>query len=154
MAFTVDKDGHVTHELSSVYGMLVVEFDGQAQFCTNSFDDLFENLEGIPYANCGKVRIVLVSSEDWSRDDVTDFVWGEMVEHYAGDCAHEALDDWDEHVGHKIGFCRWGYGEFDPLQESLRRMSDAEKRARFISVPRPAYVDPVYDEPMCSIAAE
>ena len=142
MALQSGKDPMITHPLSSVYGMYVIEFDGEAQFCTADPEILFQNLEGIEFKDCDKVRVILLSSEDWSRDDITDLVWEAMAEHYAdgpGVALPETVEEWDEIYGYDIGFIRWGIeNEFDATAERARRQAAFEARlARFSKFRQP-----------------
>jgi len=142
MTLQAGKDPMVTHPLSDVYGMYVIEFDGEAQFCTADPEVLFQNLEGVKFKDAHKVRVILLSSEDWSRDDITDLVWEAMAEHYAdgpGVALPATVEEWDEIYGYDIGFIRWGIeNEFDATAERARCQAAFEARlARFSKFRQP-----------------
>lgn len=124
MSLQTGKDPMISHPLSTVYGMYVIEVDGEARFCTADRQFLFEQLERVSFKDCGKLKVILLSSEEFARDDITAFVWEAMVEDYARGFAHETLDQWDEHVGIDTPFCRWGFDEFDVGAERSRRRAE------------------------------
>lgn len=131
-------DNMISHEMSSVYGSYVITFDGAPRFVTTHAEVLFENLQGIEFKDCGSVRILLVSSEDWSQDDITAFVWEAMRDHYGQGFPHDTLDEWDEYVGYDMGFVRWGYDEFDPAAEGAKRNAEFDARdERLAALRRP-----------------
>ena len=119
----------ISHELSTVHGSYVVIFEGAPVFVTSDIKALFENLEPVAYADAHKVRVLLVSSEDWSQDDITALVWDEMVERYAGGgITPTTCDQWDECIGSNIGFIRFGFDEFNPNQERAKRREERAAR--------------------------
>src|SRR5690606_31392526 len=107
-----------------------IEFDGEAQFVTADPKLLFESLEGVRFEDCGKLRVILLSSEDWERDDITAFVWEAMVDDYGSDYPRDTLEEWDEFVGIKTDFIRWGFDEFNPNAERARRKAEADAKAK------------------------
>ena len=144
MTLQTGKDPMVSHPLSSVYGMYVIEMNGEAQLCTADPEFLFEQLEAVRFKDADKVKVILLSSEEWARDDITDFVWEAMVEHYGKTLAPcETLEDWDECVGLDIGFCRWGFDEFHPHAERARRRAEIDAEGANTAADRGALSAPV-----------
>lgn len=142
MTLQTANDAMISHPLSGVYGSYVIEIDGEAQMVTAIPEFLFESLEGIAFKDCDKVRVILLSSEDFARDDITAFVWEAMAEHYAGSSIPETLEEWDECIGIKTDFIRWGYDELNPNRERARRKADADERAKRVAKfrqPEPPY---------------
>ena len=140
MTLMTGKDAMISHPLSSVYGSYVIEFDGEAQFVTADPSILFEQLEGIDFKDAYKVKVILLSSEDWSRDDITALVWEAMAEDYAGttNIPHN-WDEWTDTIGHAdLGFIQFGYDEFNPNQErAKRKAADDARMARIAKFRRP-----------------
>jgi hypothetical protein len=140
MTLQTGKDAMVTHPLSTVYGSYVIEFDGAAQFVTADPSVLFEQLEIVEFTDAYMVKVILLSSENWIRDDITFFVWEAMAEHYAGTTNIPSdWDEWTETIGHAdLGFIQFGYDEFNPNAERARRKAGDEKRAaRLAKLNRP-----------------
>lgn len=130
MSLQTGKDAMISHPLSSVYGSYVITQDGAPMMVTADPALLFEMLEDLTYADAARVRIILLSSEEWAQDDITDFVWEAMAEHYAGTtlALPADWDEWVENIGHpSLGFIQFGYDEFDPNAERAKRQ---EVRAR------------------------
>lgn len=149
MSLQTGTDAMITHPLSSVYGSYVITQDGAPVHVTANAEYLYQQLEGLSYADAARVRVLIVSSEDWATDDITEFVWEVMAEHYAGTTnLPRDWDEWVETIGHpSLGFIQFGYDEFNPNQERTKRKAKADackKRfARFRDV-----------EPVYAVAAE
>lgn len=128
-----------THALSRVYGQYVIVFDAAPVFADADIEVLFEQLENVSYKDAHKIRILLVSGEEWDSDDITALIWDAMVEHYAGTFPHETWDEWQEHVGFKIDWIEFGFEEFDLAAEYRRRAAEAEphplNKAGVVSLP-------------------
>ena len=130
MTLQSGTDAMISHPLSSVYGSYVIAQDGAPVFVSASPEVLLEQLEHLSYADAARVRVLIVSSEDWSQDDITDFVWEAMAEHYAGTTNLPSdWDQWVEIIGHpSLGFIRFGYDEFDPNCERSKRQQERARR--------------------------
>lgn len=144
MTLQTGKDAMISHPLSSVYGSYVIELGGEAQFVTADPSILFEQLENVDFTDAYQVKVILLSSEYWSRDDITTFVWEAMAEHFAGTTNIPSdWDEWVETIGHPdLGFIQFGYDEFNPNQERAKRKAEDAKRAARLAKfrqPEPAY---------------
>lgn len=131
-------DPDISHPLSSVYGMYVIEIDGEARFCTANVQFLFEQIERIAEKDCHKARIVLLSTEEFAKDDITAFVWEAMAEDYAGMPIHliQSVEEWDDVVAKDVAFIKFGLDEFYPEVEREKRRADranVTRRAEAIS---------------------
>ncbi len=140
MTLQTGEDPMVSHPLSSVYGMYVIEMNGEAQLCTADPEFLFEQLEGVSFKDADKVKVILLSSEEWARDDITAFVWEKMAGRYSKmPITCQTVEEWDECVGIDIGFIRAGFGEHEPHAERARRKAErCAMEARLAKFSHPA----------------
>lgn len=130
MTLQTGKDAMVTHSLSTVYGSYCITQDGAPMMVTADTAFLFQSLEGLSYGDAARVRVILLSSEEWAQDDITAFVWEAMAEAYAGTTLPDDWDHWREVIGDRPnGFIQFGYDEFNPNQERAKRKAEDAKRA-------------------------